>query len=463
MTQNISQVFRLAIFIGIAIILASCSSQNPEGAKRGTLEPSQHTAAFMKSYFAGLAKGTINASGGPPLQISARVGPASDPDVCTNGELYGPFTVSDGSVEGGGSASASQPSIRLANMGELAICMIVTSPVNATLDADLDSVTVKTSDCNQTPPYIGGVWEGSYSCTGNCGNLDGFGQLTILQDGYTATYSDGEADYEGNVCGNVFKYSGEGPDYTEKGTFTLNGDGTASKTSTYQSTVDDCSGSCSDPILTRISQQVFFDDFNGNELDLSYVLSTDNSEGNEAGWSYAVSDSELVVSDVTPETIHSGGGMEWSRLRLYREFSSLSDFLVEFEFSWESDDISAMQYFLVDLYPDDSGPRIAQTGYSDAWVSLTGGKLSIIGADLYTPVPDTLALNGSASVKIKRQGNDVEVLWNGSVVHSAQRTGNLGKIYVSFGHYPYDNQAGAVSSFGTISLDKIRISGIPAP
>lgn len=456
-----SKALKIIVVYGFIFFLQACSTTedtNPPPEK-GTLETNQEVATFVESYYASLAKGTAQRASGPPLQMSVRIGPSGDPDLCSTGELYGPYTVSGDIIEGGGNVTASQPSIRLANQGELGVCMIVTSPVDASLDIETNSVFVEASECDQSPAYIGGVWEGDYSCTSSCGNESGSVQLTILQDGYTATYDDGDAFYEGNVCGNTFKYSGGTDNYTEGGTFTLNSNGTASKTSNYESTVDDCSGSCNDPVLTRISEQVLLDDFEDTNLDPEYLVVTDNTLNDVAGWTFDISNSQLIVTDVTPDIINTGNGGTISRLLLNRTFSALSDFLVEFEFSWESDNVSAMQYFDVQLHPDVSGPRIAYAGYADGWVSGNGQQSSGIASETYVSGINTLPENGSASVKIKREGVNVEVIWNGTVIQSHESTGNLGRIFISFSHYPYDNGLGAVSSFGTISLNSIRISG----
>ncbi len=463
MISTIKTAVKFLVLGFIVFQLQACTSQSTVEEKKGTLETSPEVAAFVESYYASLSTDAAQRASGPPLQMSARVGPTSDPDVCTTGELYGPFTVSGDSVEGGSSVTVSQPSVRLANLGELAICMIVTSPVNATLDAETDSIFVEAEECNQPPAYIGGVWEGDYSCSGSCGTESGFVRLTILQDEYTATYGDDEAFYEGNVCGNTFKYSGGADTYEESGTFTLNGDGTGSKTSSYTLTDGSCGGTCSDPVLTRVSEQVLFDDFEGSDLDAAYSPVTDNTINDVDGWTIDINESQLIVSDVTPDIINTTNGGTRSRLLLSRTFDALGDFLVEFEFSWESDDVSAMQYFDIQLHPDVSGPRIAYAGYGDGWVSSNGQISSGIASATYTSGIDTLAEDGSAFVKIKREGDTVQVLWNGTVVQENVSTGNLGRIFISFSHYPYDNGLGSVSSFGTLSVDNIRISGTLAP
>jgi hypothetical protein len=241
----------------LLVVLASvqgCTSQNNESKPLiGQLEMTDQTIAFVQSYYSHMQRDETGTKNQTPLQISVRVGSSDDPDVCSNGQLYGPYTVTGNAVSGDATASTDQPTLRLANQGDLAICTIITSPVNATLSASLDNVQAQTKECTEAPHNLAGSWEGEYSCTSSCGNDSGWVFLTIEQDEYSATYTDGSADYEGTVCGNRFKFSGAGPGYTESGTFILNADGSGSKTSTYQYTDSSCGGSCSDPNLMRVS------------------------------------------------------------------------------------------------------------------------------------------------------------------------------------------------------------------
>jgi len=460
---NSRQVIKSIELLIMLLVLSACSSQeDAEPPTSGTLEATPQTAAFVEAYLNDIAAKTANISSGPPLQMSARMGAANDPDVCQTGELYGPYTVSGGSVEGGDTATASQPTLRLTNMGALSVCMIITSPVNASLDLQADKVFVETDDCKQTPVYLGGVWEGDYSCESLCGNENGTVRLTLLQDEYSATYTDGSASYEGTVCGNIFEFSGGGTGYTESGTITLNSDGTASKTSRYQSTVDACTGTCSDPVLTQVFHQALFDDFDDASLDVNWILSSVNSSNGILGWSYEESGSSLTFTDVIAETVHTGNGEEYSKFNLFRDITALTDFIAEFNFSWDSDDNTAMQSFTVELYRDDNSARIASAGFSDAWIGSSGQQTARVDASLFTSGFGTLPNTGSASVKIVREGDNVRVLWNGETIHEDVSSGDMGIIFISVGHYPFDNGSGAVSSFGTISLDSIRVSGAVA-
>ena len=120
-----------------------------------------------------------------------------------------------------------------------------------------------------------------------------------MQDEYSDSYTACPDSYEGTVCGNTFKFSGGGPGFTESGTFTLNNDGTGSKTSNYQNTDNSCSGTCSDPVLIRQTPNVLVDD---DTLDQDWTLSADNTNNNECRWTYQEIGTSLVVSDVDPRT-----------------------------------------------------------------------------------------------------------------------------------------------------------------
>ena len=68
---------------------------------------------------------------------------------------------------------------------------------------------------------------------------------------------DSNAAYQGRVCGNRFSFTGGLTySYDESGTFVLNTDGSASKTSTYTDigTTGICSGTCTN-ILERLKSK----------------------------------------------------------------------------------------------------------------------------------------------------------------------------------------------------------------
>ena len=253
-THRFTEILQAAVLIFVALGITACSSTtnqaNSVERQVQELAMAAESEAFVRAYQSGrLTRADGDAI---PLQVSLRIAAASDTAVCDTGELYGPYTVSEGAVVGEQTLNASPKALRLANMGDTALCLIVTSPVDASIDISADAVKANTEPCTQEPANIDGYWHGSFSCTSSCeDDIDGFVGLTISQDGNSATYTDFEANYEGIICGNSFEYTGSGPGYTESGTFILNADGSASKTSTYTNTGDGCQGSCSDPELER--------------------------------------------------------------------------------------------------------------------------------------------------------------------------------------------------------------------
>jgi len=194
-------------------------------------------------------------------QLYLRVGTAEQIDtVCEVGELYGPFSITladnfQPESVSPAEANATQQTLDVINTGSYSICVQIMPSITAI--ADLNSLIVDMESCREPPADIAGTWTGSYMCEGTCPE-SGTVTLDIVQnanDPTIATYTDdGNAAYEGRVCGNRFSFTGGLTDsYDESGTFVLNADGSASKTSTYIDigTTSICSGTCTD-ILERI-------------------------------------------------------------------------------------------------------------------------------------------------------------------------------------------------------------------
>jgi hypothetical protein len=190
-------------------------------------------------------------------EVSLRFSDSADlSTVCEEGWLYGPYTVSGTNkpeTAETASVSAEPATVDLVNYGSFAMCIEISSPIDLTLSIKDYSVDVAT--CDEDPADFAGTWTGTYSCYNegeeNCD--DEINQpitLTITQEGHSAKYTDdGDAFYEGTVCGNVFAFNGgvEGEyGYVEKGKFTLNSDGTLGKESSFVSADGSCTGSCED-------------------------------------------------------------------------------------------------------------------------------------------------------------------------------------------------------------------------
>ncbi len=191
-------------------------------------------------------------------QVSFRIGSADSVNVCEDGWLYGPFTMrgTDKPETSDTTTVAAEPStVDVINFGTFDMCIEISSPIDLTLDVTNFSVDVTT--CDEEPANFAGEWSGTYSCDNEgCADIPTEEiTLTVTQEpgSHSASYTDGEAFYEGTVCGNVFTYNGgvEGEfGYIEKGTMTLNADGSAHKVSTFKDNSGPCQGECED-FLTR--------------------------------------------------------------------------------------------------------------------------------------------------------------------------------------------------------------------
>lgn len=190
-------------------------------------------------------------------QLSFRIGAAAEIDtICRDGWLYGPYTLRGNDIpetSDTANVSAEPSTVDLINFGSFAMCIQISSPIDLNLSVSKYSVAVST--CEENPANFAGTWTGTYSCDNqNCPDTPTSSiTLHVYQDGHSASYHDEEASYEGTVCGNVFSYNGgvEGDfGYIEKGTLTLNSDGTAHKQSSFKDNNGSCQGTCED-FLTR--------------------------------------------------------------------------------------------------------------------------------------------------------------------------------------------------------------------
>lgn len=176
--------------------------------------------------------------------------------VCTQGLLYGPFTISTASIADPGSENITlaNPTVQLLNVGSVIICMQLFSTVDVTFSVDQVETNVVQGDC-ESPTNFAGVWSGTYQCGNSCGGV--FGDtvhITVTQNGNTASYVDDIGDtYTGTVCGNLFRFERVDPDEIERGSLTLDDSTHATKRSTWRDTSPPhCTGNCVD-ILARVS------------------------------------------------------------------------------------------------------------------------------------------------------------------------------------------------------------------
>lgn len=198
---------------------------------------------------------------------------------------------------------------------------------------------------------------------------------------------------------------------------------------------------------------VIYDHFDDGVLDPAWSI-----EFNQAtGWSYTESGTTLNVTDVI------GTEPGWICVNLFQYIAPLSDFNIDFRFSWDSEsNLTAMQNVLVQAY--NQTDKIMEAGYSDGWIASEGAKYGDIGGTFIDTGPDSMPASGTASVNINRTGNDIEIRWNGSLLLSGTNGDLIERVDLVFSHYVYD-EGGTTSVFGNEAIDFIKVEGttIPSP
>jgi hypothetical protein len=134
---------------------------------------------------------------------------------------------------------------------------------------------------------------------------------------------------------------------------------------------------------------------------------------------------------------------------------------VAFEFSWDSadgtaDPIEAMQRFYVELR-DPVGELIANVGINDAWNQHSGGRVFELFDQTITEPFDSIALAGSASVRITSDAlmGESNIFWDDSLLLSVPRAVELAQVGMRFGHF---TGLGLASHFGQIAVDSFAVS-----
>jgi hypothetical protein len=147
-----------------------------------------------------------------------------------------------------GTNVASAAGLETIRLGPFVYCVEILSPIDATVTLGGIVADVTRTPCATAPASFAGTWTGTYTCSYSCGG--GFGGdivLEVTQTGDQATYvDDGGATFTGRVCGNTFRFARNSLGETERGTLTLNANGTATKQSTFWGTFDRCTGDCTD-------------------------------------------------------------------------------------------------------------------------------------------------------------------------------------------------------------------------
>lgn len=204
------------------------------------------------------------------------------------------------------------------------------------------------------------------------------------------------------------------------------------------------------------------DDFNGSSINSAWDISFTKMKKGEKDWIYSLDKSNLVVTNIRDRSINNN----WSTVTLSQSFDPLSDFEVDLGFSWDlmqgkKKIKNAVQTFYVNLYDTDNN-LLSSVGYQDTSMIRTGYKFATIESGSFTAQATGKAIgsSGKESVNLLRQGDDMQVYWNGTNIVSGKSFGDLGRIDISFSYSKKQNNARS-SYFGTESVDFIQVKGAP--
>jgi len=209
----------------------------------------------------GVPAGARGAAGDSVGQMTVWIGPSFlGTGVCGSPDaiMYGPVAITE--TAGGGAAAdpptvqATLPTVNVINTGSAAICVQIDADQD--IDAHFEEVAMDVTTCDDAATFIGGEWEGTYTCRNSGGCADESGDVFIFlgQDtgSHSATYTDdGGGSFSGEVCGNEFRFDGGYGSpvlfVQEGGTFTVTGPGQARKHSEWHDVPPGtCGGVCDD-------------------------------------------------------------------------------------------------------------------------------------------------------------------------------------------------------------------------
>lgn len=204
--------------------------------------------------------------------------------------------------------------------------------------------------------------------------------------------------------------------------------------------------------LAEAANIVINDHFDDGVLDPAWSIYFNQA----TDWFFTESGTVLHVTDVAT----TGSG--WASVNLTQYFTTpLSDFNIDFIFSWDSEgSVLAMQNVLVQAYAQ--AGQIAEAGYSDGWIDSGGAKYGMIGGNSIDTGPDSVTSTGSASININRTANVINITWDGESLISGIDGDLLGRVDLVFAYYVYD-EAGVTSFFGNEDVDLIKVEGVYAP
>jgi PKD repeat protein len=200
---------------------------------------------------------------------------------------------------------------------------------------------------------------------------------------------------------------------------------------------------------------VLEDDFDDAVLDPAWSVSFDNA----TDWNFSESGSDLIVSDVIPESMEPSCAF----VIMSRTFPAVTDFYANFDFSWDSESdnndpsIWGQQEIYVRFY-DDAQSLIAYAGYKDYWLMESGEQVAYAGGKKFVSGPNSLPVNGSGSIYMVREGEKVDIYWDNMLLLSNTEIRPIAEINISF---KYCSDPFGLSFFGTESVDLVRVADAP--
>ena len=199
---------------------------------------------------------------------------------------------------------------------------------------------------------------------------------------------------------------------------------------------------------------VVFDDFDDGALGAEWNIAFEHSNG----WVYTEQGSNFIVTDISPTVINPGSGGTWARVILSQYFVPLTNFVLDFDFAWDSEGkLEAVQMLKFTLRSQ-TDKMVVRVSFHDAWIAQSGEKAVRFDQTVIQTGWNTLPLQGTASIKIVRNKGTIDVYWDGVKFATHTDAEEIVGLDLGFDYYGSVNQP----IFGSESVDLVRLQGTPA-
>jgi hypothetical protein len=206
---------------------------------------------------------------------------------------------------------------------------------------------------------------------------------------------------------------------------------------------------------TTLTAGEFHDDFDDNLLDPAWEISL---TGVATGWDYSEAGTNLSVTDIGVTHYTSSWNSDWANVNLSQAIDPMDDFHFYFDFSWGASDVQAMEGVELALLAADESV-VAMCRYADYWVQYAAERQAEIAGDLLR-ADGLLPLSGAAATELVRTGEDIEIYWDGELLHTGTSAASIEQVRLTFAASNYVGSLGT-SYFGDAAVD--RVSTIPEP